>query len=586
MFANQALYRAYPKFATLLIAFAACRLATANEVLHYLPEDALGFAVVRDLNSFNTKAEQLTKLFELPVPAPLAFVQFATGISEGLDLDGDLLVAMLPGTSHAPTPQPMVLLPIADYERFAASVNGDESGETCRVTIAGEDVLVAKQGPYALLMNVEHRETLELMIGLEPEPVAVLKPLEQWIADNDVTITLMPAGFKMLLALGQQSLGSQQQIFAEQRNGPEAEQLAKQMQQKFAVSKWMLEMLDAELKVGAVGLAIDEQRNLRLGKRILIKDTGILGKTKQIEASSQSPLAGYPDQPYVVVAGGPFPKSWGNALATASRKMMEIMPEANGLEGLGKEKWQELEETYRTMMRGLEFSSMILLPGKEGDPLFSNLYGIAKVADAAGYLDSYQKAMETWNQIMAQSTSDIQLQYEVTPTTVGDAKACEIVVDVAAAAQAPNVPVFNWMLEAMFGEDGKLRQLLVAANEKTIVYGMAEQDQLKEVIDNALKGEVSLSSTAEMQATMKLMPDNAPWKMVVSPAGCVQWATRFANEFLVHLQGNTIEIPQFPPCPPVGFSMNLADSRLELDMVWSAETLKALAAYTKTCQDL
>lgn len=557
-----------------------------NDVLEYLPEDALGFAVVRDLNGFNAKAEKIVGLFELPIPAPLTFVQFATGLSDGLDLDGDLLLAMLPGPSNSPAPQPMVLLPVDDYPKFAASINGDKSGEVCRVTIAGEEVLIAKQGSFAVLMNVEHRETLELLIGLEPEPVAILEPIEKWEADNDVTIVLMPEGVEMFLGVARQGIGAQQQANVGRVEDEEFEELAKQMEKNLAVSRWFVDMLGAELKMGAVGLAIDDQTNIRIAKRVLLNEEGILGKTGQIEVGSKSPLAGYADQPYVLAGGGPIPESWGDSLAAVSRKFMEKMPEVHGLEQLSEEKWSELEETYRSMMKGLEFSSMIMLPGEEGEPLFSNFYGIAKMSDAAGYLDSYKKAMETWNEIMAQSTSDIQLHYEVTATTLGDDKACEVVVDVAAAAQAPNAPIFNWILEAMFGEDGKFHQMLVAVDEKTIVYGMAQQDQLTTVIDHVKKGETSLSVTDEVQATVKLLPENAPWKLMISPSGCVKWVSRIVNEFMVHLNGGTVEIPEFGACPPVGISMDLVDSRLEFDMVWTVDTLRALAEYIKECQEL
>ncbi len=571
--------------ATLILIFACLPSVHADDILDYLPEDSLGFAVVRDLNRFNAKAAQLTKMFELPVPPPLTFVQFATGLSEGLDLDGDLLLAVLPGTELSSKPQPMVLLPILDYAKFAVSINGDESGEVCRVTVAGEDVLIAKQGPYALLMDVEHRETLELLIGLEPGPVGILEPLDPWIAGNDVTVALMPAGVELLLGLGRQGLDAQQEQFAEQFKDPQFEELAQQMENNIALSKFFLEMVGAEIKMGAVGLAVDDQANLRLGKRILLSNTGIFGNTEPID-SSVSPLAGYTSQPYVVAGGGPFPESWSETLAALSLIILEKMPDAYGLEDLAEEKWNELEEMYVSVMQGVRFSSMIMVPGEKGDPLFSNLYGIVKAADAEGYLDSYQKSMETWNDILAQSSGDIKLQYELTSTTVGDFKACEIVVDVAVVAQDPNVPMFNWMLEAMFGEDGKFHQMLIAADEKTIVYGMAGQDQLTVMIDNVQKGVTGLSDSAEVQTTMKLLSDNAPWKMVISPPGCVQWATRFVNEFLVHLQGSTVDIPEFPPCPPVGISMNVVDARVEVDMVWASETLEALAEYIKKCRAL
>ena len=73
----------------------------------------------------------------------------------------------------------MFLLPVSDYAKFAESIKGDATGEICRVTIADEDVLVAKRDDYALLMNVEHRALMQQILAaqrslcpLRSEPIA------------------------------------------------------------------------------------------------------------------------------------------------------------------------------------------------------------------------------------------------------------------------------------------------------------------------------------------------------------------------------------------------------------------------------
>ncbi|MCG8449355.1 MAG: hypothetical protein MI725_07240, partial [Pirellulales bacterium] len=189
-----------------LLCFSIVNAASADGVYDYLPEDALGFVTFRNLSEIDTKAQKLTELFEIPLPAPLTFVKLTTGLNEGLHAEGDVLVALLPGATPTSEPEPMVLLPISDYPTFAESIHGDASGEICRVSIAGEDVLVAKDREYALLMNVEHRETLEVLLDMEPKPVADLQPLEPWLAKNDVAVAIMPAGAELLIKLGNDAL--------------------------------------------------------------------------------------------------------------------------------------------------------------------------------------------------------------------------------------------------------------------------------------------------------------------------------------------------------------------------------------------
>ena len=64
------------------------------------------------------------------------------------------------------------------------------------------------------------------------------------------------------------------------------------------------------------------------------------------------------------------------------------------------------------------------------------------------------------------------------------------------------------------------------------------------------------------------------------------WAKRIVNEFMAHLLGATPEIPDFDPCPPIGLSLNLVDAQIKSELVCPVETLKALAAYIKKCNEL
>ena len=206
-----------------------------------------------------------------------------------------------------------------------------------------------------------------------------------------------------------------------------------------------------------------------------------------------------------------------------------------------------------------------------------------KTADAVGYLESYRKAKEFWGEIMKSSTSDIKLNYEITTKTIATKKACEVVVEVA---QASLLPAFDDMLKSMFGEDGKMRQLLVAANQHTIVYGMANEEQLIPLIKLAENNESGLHDSAEVQTTLKLTPADAPWKFIISPSGCVTWGKRFANMFLSNLTTQIPEIPDFDACPPIGLSLNMVEARIEADLVCPVETLKALAAYIEKCKSM
>ena len=331
----------------------------------------------------------------------------------------------------------------SDYAKFATSIHGDGSGEICRVAIAGESVLVAKFGEYALLMDVEHRETMELMLGLQQSPVASLKPLDSWIDENDVIIALMPNGLETLLSLGKKAVAQQHEQIKGELDDPQIAVLLQQMEISAEIFQWGLESLEAEIELVALAVSLDENTNLRVSKRVLLKEGGKLISVTPLKSETVSPLLGYANQPFVVAGGGPFPEGWAEALSTLGRTFMERMPELYGLEEMDRQEWEKLQDSYLSLMKDIQSTSLIVLPGKEGEPLFSNVFGIMKTVDAAGYLESYRKAMELWNEIMENSTSDIALNYEITTKTIATKNACEIVVDVASAARDPNVPDFN-----------------------------------------------------------------------------------------------------------------------------------------------
>lgn len=569
--------------AALLLLGSAQKLQAEN-VLDYLPEDALGFVLVHNLEEADKKCDQLVRIFELSLPAPLTFAKRLTGLGEGLDLKGDLLVSLIPGSDASSSPEPLVLLPVADYEKFAVSVHGDPSGEVCRVVIAGEDVLVARHGPYAMIMNVDNRETLTLLIGLEADSVDRLEPWTAWLDDNVATVAVMPPGVKKLLKLSHQGLAAQRQSFDEEFDDPEFSEVLMEMHQGIVFYQTLLDLVGTKVEMLGLGVSIDEASNVRLGWRCLLEDD--LQSSAALNTPMNAPLAGYPDQPFVLAGGGTLDGTWMEALAKLSVRLMRQMPDIFGYGEFQDEHWQELEATYRDLMKTVHSVSVLMLPGETGEPLFSNLFGIEKVDNAAQYLQDSKHAVETWNRLDTLSTSDIHFQYEIRELKVGGAEACELVADVAAAARDPNVPMFNWMLEAMFGEEGKLRTLLVAADEKTVVYGMADEKRMTQVIEQVKKQEMGLQNSPQIQTTHKLLSPAAAWKFYVSPQGCVAWVKRIMDELFGQIVQQTTDIPEFGSGPPVGISLHCHGKQAELDVVWPVEGLQALADYVKKCQEL
>jgi hypothetical protein len=478
----------------------------------------------------------------------------------------------------------MLLVAVADYSKFAASIGGDASGEICRVTIAGEEVLAARRGSYAMLMNVEHRPVMESILASEPTAPAVLVPISEWMSATDVSLVLTPHGVELLAKLGQDEIAKAQRQLSEQTD-PTLAEMMKQYRQGLQVYDMILGFLGAEVDVAAVGLSIDDATNVRLSKRFVLDKSGQAAGWGDAPSASQPALAGFPNEPFVFGGGGPTPATWGEGLASFARKMTEQFAKESGFEKFDEVQWKKVEESWKTMMKGIRSTSFVMLPGKKEDPLISNVFYIVKVDDAEQYIKSSRESYELWNNLLEESSLDLgmMMKYEFEDVEVAGKKGLAMTMDMSKIVDDAGLPMFSGLMHSVFGEDGKFRIHLIAADKTTIVSGLASEWRLAEAIDHAVSGETGLAQSDDVQTTAKLLEPGAAWQFFVSPQGLVAWGSRFVALMAAQFGGGGPNAPEYPDSPPVGFSWTLTGGQFHAEMVWPHQTLEQLAAYIKTC---
>ncbi len=574
----------------LVLTLATLRATRAEGIIDYVPAEATGFVVVRNLGATDAKIQKLMDIFgelsEEKPPAPLAFIKTATGLGAGINEAGDALLVALPGEASPLDVKPLLVVAVSDYAAFAESVGGDASGEISRVTIVGNEVLAAKRGDYAVLMNVEHRPTLEVLLAAEPKLSPTAEALGEWLGANDLSLVLLPAGVDALTALGGSAIDSEVALREQQYSGTEmAEELA-QAKREMEMFRMILGFFDAEISAGGVGASIDDESNVRLSDRIVFADGGRLASAADVPKAERAMLAGYPDKPFVFAGGGPFPPEWIDAMAGLTRSIMEQSPKLYGFEDFDETKWKQLQESYREAMQ-IRSMSMIMFAGEKDDPLYSNIFGVVDMEDSARYIEATKKSMATWNELTAASTSDIKMKYEVSEVDVADKKGLLVENDILAAARDDSVPMVKPMIDAMFGNDGKLRFYLVPADADTVVMAISSEEAAAAAVESAGGDASGLAQSQHVRATESMLNPAAPWTGYVSPQGCVVWGQRlFATMFSMLGGGPAVTIPEYPAGPPVGFSMNVTHGQLQGEMVVPAQTLKDLAGYIKKTQGL
>ncbi len=557
----------------------------ASDALQRIPENALGFVVVRNLEQTSAKVDRLLKQLHITFPAPLAFAKIVTGVESGLDQTGDLVVTLMPGARSGAPIEPMVLLPVSDYAEFAASIHGDTSGDVCRVTLVGEDLLIAQDGRFAMVMNVEHRQTLEHLVGLKAQPIPQLRPITTWLNTNDVSLVLMPSGMEVLGEWKEKRLRRRKEDF-DLAQVPRV-QRSNNFTDLFGhrIGHWLSETVE----LAAFGIVVDDQQNIRLSQKFFPK-TNLRDSALAAEVGTQpSALLGKLSESFVFAGGGPVAPGWGSWFATFLLEHEQENLVESGLENITPELWKREAEAYRSLFADIRSCSVVMLPGQKGDPLLGNFLGIATVPKVSTYFDRLPQVVETWNEFSKQTTIDVRPEFELKRRVLGGkvlgGKACcEIIIDVATTAQDPNVPIINWLLEAMLGRDGKIEILMVEIDETNFAFGFATDEQITQLLSDQEQTESPAPQSPgieapDREATLKLLQADAAWRIIVSPQGCTFWTTRVVNEFMVHLGWEAIELPAMPASPPVGLSVGLVDGRWESELICPAETFSIVANY-------
>jgi len=236
-------------------------VVAADSALSLVPDGALGFAVIRDVASASEKIEKVAGQFEAGAPPLLATFKALTATNDGFDDQGDVLLALMPGKDQ---PQPLLALPVTDYDALIKQLDGDPAKEIAEVSMAGQDLFVAHKGDYAVFVDSDSRATLRKLLSSDAKTQAAEHPLKDWIAENDVTIVVLPAGLKLGVEMGSEGLDEARAGFEQM-----AEQLGEgqsgmeQLVAAFDMYSKGLKFLGSEVHSAAIGLDIDDAGNLK-----------------------------------------------------------------------------------------------------------------------------------------------------------------------------------------------------------------------------------------------------------------------------------------------------------------------------------
>jgi hypothetical protein len=103
--------------------------AQGKKAIDVVPEDALGFIVVKDLQQLSKKVEMLAK--KVKAPAHTSFLEQVQqmGPNKGLNTKGSVVMIALKGQADKDPMHIVVALPIADYPTLVKELGVKDAGE-------------------------------------------------------------------------------------------------------------------------------------------------------------------------------------------------------------------------------------------------------------------------------------------------------------------------------------------------------------------------------------------------------------------------------------------------------------------------
>ena len=156
-----------------------------------------------------------------------------------------------------------------------------------------------------------------------------------------------------------------------------------------------------------------------------------------------------------MACGGATPEPLVQQVVNLSVEFMKMIAADFGL-------LEQAGQLAKLSAKGMERArtlSLVLKPGKRGEPVCSNIFGCLRVENAARYLDEYQEQVQAENQILKQAAGGLMKPTEMKRLEIGGHPALELQVSIPLPklSEGPDKAVQQAMLQLIFGPTGNDR---------------------------------------------------------------------------------------------------------------------------------
>jgi hypothetical protein len=581
---------------------ASANLVRGADVLEEVPNDALGFVVVHHLGNADAKVRSLSTELRRNVFSPLGFLKIVTGIHDGLNLNGDLLlVAYTDAHSEKSKLRYSVWLPVADYSRFMKSFGAAPTNGIVAAKVASENLLVAHRGEWALIMDPDQRERMAQLLAAPPSLPPQLEAWKKWIDSNDIAAIAFSSGVHEIVsridATADESNpndGSSDDLFGARRstgarlvaNASHRSSRSLLAQAFDEVHKWTaaspaIALATKQANLAGVGIRLDVSGNVTgnvlAGLRIAFNDAP---ENESKNAKAGLPFAIFDNGGFIIHGAGRLPTSVATTLACAYFQTVAAELKSEEHTELDEDTLKQLNEAVERAASDLQSGAMLTLPIPSAQPIYSNQFIALRVASTSDFLNHAAKVMRLWNKANRDADGETKLVFEAEEVKLGNRTAIQHSLDINTLVGAtPDVPEIRQTMEKLFGPGGKMRLWIVPASDDTVLLALATAEQVTAAL-KAIDRKQSIDwNRSDLIECNHLLPADADWRLFFDPHRYCEWHGRERTAGTgVPVIGGPLVRP-FRDSPPIGVAGGIRRSDLWIDCAVLVPTLKSAYSY-------
>jgi hypothetical protein len=514
-------------------------------------------------------------------------LQLATGVSAGVDLQGDMLLTFMPASKPDSRPQLGIWLPCGDYEQLITALGGTSGDGISAVTIAGEDLLVAHDGAWALVMDPDQRDRMKQLLDSRAALDPRIATWKDWIDSNNVTAMILPHGIHALWAkvaagqavetatanpatseLDSDLLGAPSYDADELFGAPTEETAAaddvrsalfKELQAQLKVAPQLAAWV-SETEAVLCGVRVDAEGNAVAGIRF-----GWRAGTSLWSATSDQPVGEpptlYQAGDYIVSGAGRVPGILAAMTASTYARLVTNSLRDDIHVQFEDEVAVRFQQAVESAAADVSAAAVLTRPGEKQDGAYSNAFLAVRVKAADLFEDQVAEVVRIWNEMNQSEQDESKLVFEIEAVQVGSRPAKEYSIDMAS-------------MERLFGPGGKLRLLVVPVDKQTVLLAAATAAQAAPSVEVIAQGQ----PIPWDERTNRLLPDPAAWRVLVDPNGYTRWMKRQLDAMLGPVIGSPM-VRDFPASPPVGIAGGFGPQHAWADIAMPADTIRGAGEY-------